>query len=390
MTSINYSLPAAWYVDPDHFNKERIAIFGREWLFAAPVSRFGKPGDYVTVSIMGYEIVLIKQNDGSIKAFRNVCRHRASQLLTGSGTCKGNCITCPYHSWTFEIDGKLRKAPKFDEIENFCKDDYSLYPVTLKEADGLLFVNLNPSSSEDPRFATLHQVLSGYPLDRYSYHSVKTFDLACNWKTWVENYQECYHCRTIHPLLNRNFDLNKYRVVNANKVCHHMCPRKDVDPEKARPGDAELQCRDGFWIFMYPNLAIGLYETYYDTMEIVPMGPDKTRLVVTFYGRKDVNPDELRCNIEAVSFQTYYEDIQACESVHKGLVATQDLNKPVGPLHPIREDAVIYFDSLVRTSMELTQPENSTTSSASTTSVRLNKSCDTKTDCDCRCGSLCK
>ncbi len=347
-------MPISWYVDPAHFERERTAIFGQEWLFATSSSRLIKPGDYVTISIMGYEVVVIKQNDGSIKAFRNVCRHRASQLLSGSGTCKGNCITCPYHAWTFEIDGSLRKAPKFDDLEDFCRNDYPLYSVTLRESDGLIFFNMGNDmmSLDNRRVERLHQVLSEYPLNQYSYHSSKTFEISCNWKTWIENYQECYHCRTLHPLLHRNYDLNKYELVNADGISHHKCPRKSIPVESTRPGDVELQARDGFWVFIWPNLALGLYDTYYDTLEAIPINPDKTKLVMTVYGRNNLSKEELNCNIEAVSFQTYYEDIAGCELVHKGLVATQDINRPVGPLHPDRESGVIYFDSLVRVAIE--------------------------------------
>lgn len=354
MSSLDQSLPVSWYIDPSHFEKEKTSIFGQEWLFVTSCCRLIKPGDYVTLSIMGYEVVVIKQQDGSLKGFLNVCRHRGSILLSGSGTCKGNCITCPYHAWTFNIDGTLRKAPKFDDIENFCKHDYSLYPVALKVIHGLIFINLIHDGGsmkvlDNSKFDRLHNILEEYPIDQYEYHSTKTFEIACNWKTWIENYQECYHCRTLHPLLNRNLNLEKYTLTNADGISHHKCELKSTDSNKV--GDVELQAREPVWIFMYPNLALGLYETYYDTLVAIPVGPDKTKLVMNIYSRKDLPKEEILQNIEAVSFQTYYEDIGACELVHKGLLARQDRENPVGPLHPERESGVIYFDNLVRQSM---------------------------------------
>jgi choline monooxygenase len=367
MSKLGRSLPVNWYLDAEHFNLERISIFRKEWLFAAPESRFHEAGDYVTVSVMGYEVVIIKQLDSTLKAFYNVCRHRGSQLLSpsSSGKCKAGCITCPYHAWTYNLDGSLRKAPKFDDIEDLCKEDYSLHPIEVKIVHGLVFFSLDPKS-ESTLFSTLEEILDTYPIENYEYHSSKVFEIQCNWKTWVENYQECYHCRTLHPLFNRNYQLDKYGVINTNKVSHHTCPRKEYDPMCSRDcnqGDTELQSRDGFWVFAYPNLALSMYETYYDTLEILPLSPNKTRLVVTFYSRKDLPKEEINKNIEEVSFQTFQEDIESCERVYKGLAALNILTKtttprtipsdvePVGPLHPIHESGVIYFDTLIRNSM---------------------------------------
>lgn len=345
------SLPVSWYTDSDQFDREK-KIFGQEWLYVCPSSQLTQTGNYVTCSLMDYEIVVIRQASGSAKGFWNTCRHRGSQLLSGSGTCKSECIVCPYHGWTYELSGELRKAPRFTDMEDFCKTDYTLAEIFVYESSGLIFINLNSPKIPDNRFDRLAQILSGYPLDQYAYRSQKSYEIACNWKTYIENYQECYHCRTLHPLFNRNYQLDQYQVSNSDKVSHHTCPPKG-EAADAESCDTELRSKDGEWIYCWPNLALALYEHYYDTLEIIPISPDKTKLVITFYGRNDISTEELDRLIGTVSFSTFEEDIEACERVAKGLksLRMRQESQVVGPLHPVAESGVIYFDSLIRNAL---------------------------------------
>lgn len=346
-TTLTTSLPVSWYLDNAHFEQERTLIFGKEWLFAAPSSELKNSGDYVTVNIMNYKVIIIRQTDSTLKAFLNVCRHRSSQLLTGKGSCKGDCITCPYHAWTYELDGSLRKAPQFHDIEDFHKEDYSLYSVAVKESDGLVFINMSGTLNnevDDKRFHALHEILMNYPFHKYTYHSSKTFTVECNWKTWVENYQECYHCRTLHPLFHKNYDLDNYKVRNGLGFSHHTCPRKQTSEV--------LGSKEGEWVYVWPNLALALYEHYYDTVEILPISPTQTQLVVTFYGQCNYSSDQLSKIIDAVSFQTFSEDIESCKRVQEGLLALRNVKEcKASFLHPERESGVVYFDSLVQNAM---------------------------------------
>lgn len=340
---MNTTLPISWYLNNDIFALEQKQIFEKEWLFACSSSQVQDAGNYITLDIMKRSIIIIRQPDKKVKAFYNVCRHRNSQLLTGSGTCKGDCITCPYHSWTFELSGELRKAPYCQDIEDFHRDDYSLIEVAIEEMFGLIFVNLGKNLP--PQRYELLKLLESYNFNNFIYHSSKTFNIKCNWKTFLENYQECYHCRTLHPLFNKNYDLDKYMVYNGDHFSHHTCPRKQVSDE--------LGSKAGEWLYIWPSLALALYESYYDTLEVIPITPTETELRVTFYGRRDLPKEILDHNINDVSFQTFEEDIAASEKVQCGLLTAIHVKDwKSGPLNPKKETGVIYFDSLVRKALE--------------------------------------
>jgi len=342
------SLPSSWYYDETHYENERSKIFGREWIYITSTSRLVKPGDYSTLNIVGYKVMVIKQEDGSIKAFLNACRHRASPLLLEShGTCKGQCITCPYHAWTYNLDGNLRKAPEFEMLPDFSekKTDLSLVPVQIHESCGLIFFNLSKNIIDNKRqFDELIEIMNGYPTQNYVYHSTKTFEIACNWKVFIENYQECYHCKILHPLFDKNYALKKYKVTNAFRLSHHTCELKHTS------NNEKLGSKEGEWIWVWPNLTLALYEKYYDTVQIIPVNSKKTKLIVTFYGRQDLSNKDLDIIINEVSFQTFSEDIIVCERVQESLESGL-INVDGGPLHPIQESGVIYFDELIRQSM---------------------------------------
>lgn len=333
------SLPASWYTSNLWFHQEKERIFRNSWLFVTSASRLTKPGDFFSTDLLGKKILLVRQIDGGITAFINACRHRGAPLiLETEGTIKANCITCPYHAWTYNCDGSLRKAPSFADME---KEKYSLVKLRLHEICGLLFVNLGKSEEED--WSSLREVLTRYPFNDYHYFSTKTFEVACNWKVFCENYEECMHCSNLHPLFARNYELNKYTVHNRDLFSHHTCPIKRTSEE--------LGTRDGEWLWIWPNLCLALYEKYYDTLQVIPISLNRTRLIVSFYGRANLSNEELENCIADVSFQTFYEDIAMCEGVQSNLESGM-INVEGGTLHPEREAGVIFFDRLIREAME--------------------------------------
>lgn len=334
------SLVATWYTSIEQFDREKEKIFGNNWLFVTSASRLPNPGDFFSIDLLGKKILLVRQVGGEIIAFLNACRHRGAPLvLETEGTMKSNCITCPYHSWVYNVDGSLRKAPSFSDIE---KEKYSLVKMRLHEIYGLIFVNLG--NGGDEIFSdSLQEVLTKYPFNDYHYFSTKTFEVACNWKVFLEGFQECYHCYNLHPLFGRNYELNKYTVHNRDMFSHHQCPIKRASNE--------LGTRDGEWLWVWPNLCLALYEKYYDTLQVIPVNSHQTKLVVSFYGRNDLTKEELESCISDVSFQTFREDIAMCEGVQLSLESGM-VNVDGGPLHPEREAGVIFFDSLIRNAME--------------------------------------
>ncbi len=191
-----YTMPARFYTSQAVFNYEKEAIFAKSWICVAHVSELANPNDYVTREIIGENIVIVRGRDKVLRAFFNVCPHRGHQLLQGAGKAK-NVITCPYHAWTFKLDGSLAYARNCENVANFDKDLATLTPVKLEEYAGFVFINMDMDAStveeQLPGLGT--KVLEACP-EVYDLKLAARFTTAtpANWKSIVDNYLECYHC----------------------------------------------------------------------------------------------------------------------------------------------------------------------------------------------------
>ena len=218
--SLQKSLPSFYYRSQEIFEREKEQIFFKEWVCAGREEQLPNAGDFLVLDIVGESILVVRTKYGSLAAHYNVCRHRgarlcasdAEQLASGDLQLKGGVlgttgIRCPYHQWTYGLDGKLLHAPHFVEGAGFCKSDFSLYPVGLETWGGFFFLNLSPGESAK-EYGTLQQQLSDiisrvkrYPLDVLRSVRTITYAVPANWKAILENYNECYHCGGLHPEL---------------------------------------------------------------------------------------------------------------------------------------------------------------------------------------------
>ena len=197
---VNYSLPQAFYTDEEYFNIEMKEIFAKEWLFVGLTCEIPRKGNYITQQIAGNPVVIVRDQNNEVKAFHNVCRHRGSKICLAS---KGKAakLVCPYHQWTYELDGNLLYAGT-EMGEDFDLKKYHLKPVHCKTAGGYIFICLqdNPPNIDD-FFATLTHYLEPYDLENAKVASEKTIMEDANWKLVIENNRECYHCNGSHPEL---------------------------------------------------------------------------------------------------------------------------------------------------------------------------------------------
>lgn len=344
------TLPARYYYEPEFLEKEKKLIFDRSWLLVSLSSRIPNPGDYTTLDYLDYRILVVRQPDRSVKGFINACRHRAMTILEGTGVCKANCITCEYHRFVYNLDGTLRKAPGFnlDKTDEKCNlptldiEDLSLLTLPVKEVAGLIFVNPTTDSTNQLSFPDAIETALRLDLNNYIYHSTKVMDVTCNWKVFVENFLECYHCSSVHPLFAREYDLSKYDSVDTGGVSDFTCPAKMK---------GILGGLDGHWVWMKPNIGFELYEKYMNTITIIPVDAKNTKIKVDYYGRCDLSKDEIKESLEQISQVTFDEDLAICVKVQRGL-DTKSINTEVGgPLHPDREKSIIYFLQLYREAM---------------------------------------
>ncbi len=180
------TLPPWCYTSPDFYRREVERIFMKVWNFVGSIDQIPNPGDYFTLDFVGVPLVILRDGHGKLRAFANSCRHRGSELLSGSGNCK--LIVCPYHSWTYDLAGKLRGAPEMEKTHGFDKQDYSLVPIKLDTWGGFLFINFDEKSGPLKDYlGDLPEKLAPYDLGNMACVRRRQYDMVCNWKLFVEN-----------------------------------------------------------------------------------------------------------------------------------------------------------------------------------------------------------
>ncbi len=317
---------AALYRDPQVFEAERHAVFAKAWQFLGLEADLAEPGDYIAETVAGFPIVAVGGRAGELRAFHNVCRHRAGPLVgEAAGRCAGEEFVCRYHGWRYALDGRLRSATAFGATEGFDPRDYGLFPVKVEAWRGFVFVNLDPDA------APLMQTLS--PLDallgnRPQPASVlrRSHPIGCNWKVYVENYLEGYHIDAVHPALAEEVDAARYAVRMDGAIAVHEVP--------ATAGAAE-----GVWAWMYPNLAFNLYKGVVMLEHMRPMGPHRTQLDYIYL--HEAGDPQLAGAIET-SERLTREDVWICERVQQNLDAGV---YTAGVLSPRHENAVAWFQA---------------------------------------------
>ena len=203
------TMPAFTYTSPEFYQREVNRIWHKIWNFIGSADQIANNGDYFTLSFTGVPVIVLRDQDGQIRAFANTCRHRGSELLEGRGNCK--LIVCPYHSWSYELNGKLRGAPDMDKTAAFNKSDYALTPIAVDTWGNFLFINFDPHPEPlEKQLGNLPEKLGPYKLESMALARRKTYELDCNWKLFVENAKESYHIATVHRAT-----INKYASAKA-------------------------------------------------------------------------------------------------------------------------------------------------------------------------------
>ncbi|KAF9889816.1 hypothetical protein FE257_006906 [Aspergillus nanangensis] len=212
------ALPASWYTSVEMYQLERRAIFSKKWLLTTHKLRLPNPGDWLRYDVAGFPFVLVKDRQGSVNAFHNVCRHRAFPVVTEDhGTSR--IFSCKYHGWSYGLNGKLAKAPGYQELDGFDKSKNGLFPIHVHvDGNGFIWVNLDAAETPEVAwaddFAEIDKLARFADVDWDEYTFDHTWDMegAYNWKILADNYNECYHCQTAHPDVPSVADLSAYQV----------------------------------------------------------------------------------------------------------------------------------------------------------------------------------
>ncbi|KAJ3532968.1 hypothetical protein NM208_g8198 [Fusarium decemcellulare] len=341
------NMPASWYTQPAFYEFERRAIFSKHWLMTTHRSRLPQPGNFLRFDMAGFDFFLIKDKESKIHAFHNICRHRAYPILEDKDGKEGKklILSCGYHGWSYGLSGNLAKAPKFEEVEGFNKEDYSLFSIhTHVDKTGFIWINFdasdNPIPWEELNAGTDEQQrYKDFDLDRYVYERTWTTNGRYNWKLVGENYNECYHCTASHPGIRKITNLDRYAVVpDKGRMEAYPPNRDDIKPE-----DVQF-FGNGAFTFNYPNTSLNLSTPYYFIMRVVP----KTATTVTTEYEVYRNPDSPRETFDRAA--EFFEGIEL-EDYDLMNGVQQNLNNGVfvnGPLHSSREAGIFHFKRLVQ------------------------------------------
>ena len=357
------ALEPRFYLDPEIAAIEQREIFERTWQLAGHVADLPEPGTYLTTNVGDQPVLVLRDHDDVVRAFRNVCRHRASCLLTGSGSC-GKAIRCRYHGWTYRLDGSLIGVPEGRNIPGLDKSRLGLHQVRAEAFCGLVFVNLDPGATPlAEQVDGLAERLAPYRLPelrRFGSGSGGGSQPA-NWKVVVENYAEGYHVPIAHPSLMRLYDYANYTVEVHDNWVWFDAPLRDKPSDnrlerayqrlvRPTPGLGEDARSVWRYVLIYPNTTIDLYPDQVNTWRLWPDGPDKTSDewgTFRFPGAPPASRIAQRLN-NLLNTTVLKEDVDLVENVQRGL-ATREWRP--GPLSQ-REAGVAWFADRIRSDVE--------------------------------------
>ena len=320
------TLPGWAYTDESLYQRERQEIFAKSWLYVGSVHDVQRPGDYFTAGILNESLIVVRSQDGELRAFYNVCQHRAHQLLQGSGHV--GAIVCPYHSWSYATDGRLRAAPGCEALPDFAKSGFSLKPVRLEVfADHFIFCNLDPDAAplceqvgdlaadmrtEMPGFADYRPIRAAG-----DGHYMGNID--ANWKVVVDNYVECYHCTTGHPAFCDLLDMPNYKTTSHGRWSVQKGALR-APHNSAYPVAPDTANRRALFYWLWPCTSFNVVPGDPAIMFLLqwqPTGVGTTATICHFFGPEGGVCDQPR--LDYLDKVLGPEDQSLCESVQRGL-----------------------------------------------------------------------
>jgi choline monooxygenase len=314
-----FTIPASWYTNPEMLQLELQAVFGRTWQVIGRTGQVASPGDYITAQVGSEPVLAVRGADGSLGAFFNVCRHHAAAVAV-EPCGKAQSFRCPYHGWTYGLDGSLKGAPEFNGVRNFDRAKNGLVPVRVDTWEQFVFVALDPVTPPLGEFlGGLAEVVMPLKLESLKFHTREVYTLNCNWKVFVDNYLDGgYHVPHLHKGLNNVLEYKQYTIENGERYSVQSSPmvRSEEDNSVATTRRGER----AYYLWLYPNFMINVYEGVMDTNLVLPIGLDRTQVIFDFYF-DDISPEQEARNTEsvAVSDKIQNEDVGICESVQRGL-----------------------------------------------------------------------
>ncbi|MEP7290240.1 MAG: SRPBCC family protein, partial [Chloroflexota bacterium] len=340
-----------WYTDPAMLELEKPKIFWKTWQPVGRLDQVLRPGDYFTAEVTGERIVVTRGLDDQLRAFYNVCAHRAGPVATGKGNRKS--LQCKYHGWTYDLNGRLMNAPEFEGVANWRKEDVCLTPVKVEAWGPFIFVNLDPAA---PPMVAIYGDIDA-EIRRKGFHiaSMRAFErrdyiIDCNWKVYVDNYLEGYHVPIAHPGLYRELDYEQYRVDTFRYYSSQYAPIRpaksgDVQGRDRRYVRTEAEA-EALYYWIFPNVMLNIYPDNMSINIILPLSHDKTLTIFEWYFEEPGTGEGWESMQQTIAFsdEIQQEDIEICVAVQQGL---QSRAYDTGRFSVRRENGVHHFQSLL-------------------------------------------
>jgi choline monooxygenase len=369
-----FTLASHFYTDPTVLALENRRIFQRTWQLvgtltqpcgqtagvgAPPSGRQGgvltvaDPETFFTADVIGEPVVVVRDKHGTLRAFSNVCRHRAGPIAQGCGS--KSVLRCAYHGWTYTLDGRLIGTPDVDGVEFFDRSAMGMVPLRCETWEQFIFVNFDVNAEPLSGFlGKIPEQAGGFQFSGLQLAERREYLIDCNWKVYVDNYLEGYHIPIAHPVLMREIDYSQYRTETFRYHSQQFAPIRGTKPTDNlvenradrvyTPATGELKEALYFWI--YPNLMLNIYPDNISTNLIVPLSHDKTLTIFEWFFH-DAKSEETRDRIQraiAFSDEVQQEDIALCQAVQRGL---QSSTYDRGRYSPRRENGVHHFHLLL-------------------------------------------
>ena len=327
------TLASHFYTDPAVLLREKTNIFLRTWQLVGTLSQscgevngvkrsIADPESFFTVDVVGEPVVITRDKSGTLRAFSNVCRHRAGPIAEGVG-CK-HVLQCAYHGWTYTLDGRLIGTPEIDGVEFFDRSDFGMIPLRLETWQQFIFVNF---AADAPPLSTylgnIPEQSKDFSFDGLALTERRDYMVNCNWKVYVDNYLEGYHIPIVHPGLMKEIDYSRYRIETFRYYSQQLGPVKEIRPsdttERIYPPGAGLKAALYFWVF--PNLMLNFYPDNIQTNIIVPISHEKTLTIFEWYFHDPASEKVRERAKKAIEFSevVQQEDMHICEAVQRGL-----------------------------------------------------------------------
>jgi Rieske 2Fe-2S family protein len=366
------SLDRSWYTDPAVLDAELERVFGRRWILVGRAAELQSPRAYLTAAVAGESVIVVRQDDGTLEAMLNVCRHRGARILLGQrGSC-GRAIRCPYHSWSYRLDGSLLGAPNMRETIGDARSRLGLQPVRVHEAHGCLWINFDanaPGFDEDTGAQLRARLrsddtLAGWELERLTTGHRIAYEVSANWKLIVENFMECYHCSSIHPELVSVVPEFRDGIASQALPAGHGSPLREdaggftVDGRHGLPALPELPedaLRSYFAITVMPNAFLNLFDDHVVLHRFTPLAVDCTEVVCEWLFDPDVLAarPELKPTVELFD-RVNRQDFEACERCQLG--AQSRVYRHDNVLVPVESHIAAFHDEL-RTALGVSAQE---------------------------------